>query len=95
MYKFVFTRGNEEVERPRTTSFVDVSEILGRDKIRDNLVSILLDKGSEEERKPHVISLVGMSGIGKATLTHQVYNYRLVNANFDKRIWVCVSKLFD
>ena len=34
MYKFVFTRRNEEVERPRTTSFVDVSEILGRDKIR-------------------------------------------------------------
>ena len=58
-------------------------------------MSILLGKGSEEERKPHVISLVGMSGIGKTTLTQLVYNYRLVKANFDKRIWVCVSKPFD
>ncbi|KAL4607040.1 hypothetical protein ACB092_09G146900 [Castanea dentata] len=95
MYKFVLIRGNEEVERPRTTSFVDVSEILGRDKIRDNLVSILLGKGSEEERIPHVISLVGMGGIGKTTLAQLVYNHRLVQANFDKRIWVCVSKPFD
>jgi len=54
MYKFVFTRGNEEVERPRTTSFVDVSEILGRDKIRDNLVSILL--GRVVKKKENLMS---------------------------------------
>ena len=53
-------------ERPPTTSFVDESDIIGRDKYRDDLVSNLLGKGSQEERNPHVISLVGMGGIGKS-----------------------------
>uniref|UniRef100_A0A2N9GZ06 Rx N-terminal domain-containing protein n=1 Tax=Fagus sylvatica TaxID=28930 RepID=A0A2N9GZ06_FAGSY len=63
MYGFDLTRAIGEVERPKTTSFVDVSEIRGRDEVRDKLVSILLGKGNEEERTlhPHVISLVGQS----------------------------------
>jgi hypothetical protein len=92
------TKGNnsEVVERPKTTSFVDVSEICGRDKVRDYLVSILLGKkGSEEEKSPYVISLVGMGGIGKTTLAQLAYNDPKVKAHFEKRIWVCVSEPFD
>jgi signal recognition particle GTPase len=71
------TRGNasEVVARPITTSFVDVSDICGRDNVRDDLVNILLGKGSEEERSPYVISLVGMGGIGKTTLAQLAYNH--------------------
>ena len=39
-------------DRPRTTSFVDESDIIGRDKYKDDLVSNLLGKGSQEERNP-------------------------------------------
>ncbi|XP_065630634.1 uncharacterized protein LOC112003711 isoform X1 [Quercus suber] len=55
---FELTRGIEEVERPKTTSFVDVSEIQSHDKAKDDLVRILLGRCSEEEGNPYMISLV-------------------------------------
>uniref|UniRef100_A0A2N9HTE0 NB-ARC domain-containing protein n=1 Tax=Fagus sylvatica TaxID=28930 RepID=A0A2N9HTE0_FAGSY len=95
MYGFELTGAIEVVERPKTTSFVDVSEICGRDNVKGDLVSILLGKGSEEEGSPHVISLVGMGGIGKTTLAQLAYNDLEVKSHFEKRIWVCVSEPFD
>uniref|UniRef100_A0A7N2L7N6 Disease resistance protein RGA3 n=2 Tax=Quercus lobata TaxID=97700 RepID=A0A7N2L7N6_QUELO len=96
MYQFVLTSGNEEVVRPPTDSHVDVSNILGRDKVKGDLVSILLGRGNEEERSPHVISLVGMGGVGKTTLAQLAYNDSEVNsAHFEKKMWVCVSDPFN
>ncbi|KAL4636446.1 hypothetical protein ACB092_03G009000 [Castanea dentata] len=98
MYGFESTRGVAQglVERPKTTSFVDVSDICGRDRVMDDLVSILLGKGvKEEEQSPPVFSLVGMGGIGKTSLAQVAYNHDQVKAHFDKRIWVCVSEHFD
>uniref|UniRef100_A0A2N9GSB9 Integrase catalytic domain-containing protein n=2 Tax=Fagus sylvatica TaxID=28930 RepID=A0A2N9GSB9_FAGSY len=95
MYGFELTGAIEVVERPKTTSFLDVSEICGRDNVKGDLVSILLGRGSEEEGSPHVISLVGMGGIGKTTLAQLAYNDPEVKSHFEKRIWVCVSEPFD
>ena len=83
------TRDNatEVVKRPITTLFVDVSKICGRDMVRDDLVNILLgNKGSEDERSPYVISLVGMGGIGKTALAQLAYNDHEVKTHFEKRI---------
>ena len=82
-------------DRPRTTSFVDESDIIGRDKYKDDLVSNLLGKGSQEERNPHVISLVGMGDIGKSTFAQLAYNHPEVKAYFPIRMWACVSDIFD
>uniref|UniRef100_A0A7N2L4X5 CC-NBS-LRR protein n=1 Tax=Quercus lobata TaxID=97700 RepID=A0A7N2L4X5_QUELO len=96
VYGFELSRAIEEVaERPKTTSYVDVPDILGRDKVKDDLVSILLGKGTEKEKLPRVISLVGMGGIGKTTLAQLAFNHHEVKDQFEKRIWVCVSKPFD
>ncbi|KAL4636644.1 hypothetical protein ACB092_03G023700 [Castanea dentata] len=82
-------------DRPQTTSYVDVSEILGRDKVKNDLVSILLGRGTEKEKHPYVVSLVGMGGIGKTTLAQLAYNDHEVQAHFEIKVWVCVSIPFD
>ena len=96
MYGFELSKAIEEVvERPKTTSYVDVSDIVGRDKVKDDLVSIILGKGTEKEKCPHVISLVGMGGMGKTTLAQLAFNHHEVKDHFEKKIWVCVSEPFD
>ena len=72
-----------------------MSEICGRDSIKDDLIGMLLGKGSEEESSPHLISLVGMGGIGKMTLAQLAYNDPKVQAHFEIKVWVCVSNPFD
>ncbi|KAE8696417.1 Cc-nbs-lrr resistance protein, putative isoform 1 [Hibiscus syriacus] len=84
-----------EPERPITTSFINPSDIHGRDGDKNMLLNMLLDKNNGEEKGVPVISVVGMGGIGKTTLAQMVYNHDKVKAYFDKRIWICASNPFD
>ncbi|XP_052296727.1 putative disease resistance RPP13-like protein 1 isoform X1 [Citrus sinensis] len=90
--------GNKSSERPRrvqSTSLIDEEEICGRVGEKNELISKLLCESSEQQKGLHIISIVGMGGIGKTTLAQLACNHDEVKRKFDKILWVCVSETFE
>ena len=88
-------KGVEEPKR-QITSFIDEEKVYGRCQETTILVNMLVGENSNAGGSSfHVISIVGMGGIGKTTLAQLVYNHNEVECHFDKRIWICVSDPFD
>ncbi|XP_031283415.1 putative disease resistance protein RGA3 [Pistacia vera] len=79
-------------ERVQSTSFVDVSEIYSQVEDKNTLICMLCES---REQHPHIISIIGMRGIGKTTLAQFASKDNQVINNFDKVMWVCVSEPFD
>ncbi|GLU11491.1 hypothetical protein SLE2022_282320 [Rubroshorea leprosula] len=88
-----------EVSQPGrvgSTSFAVVSKLHGRDGVKKDLIDSLLCGNSDEiESDVKTFSIVGMGGIGKTTLAQLVYNDKAVTEKFEKKIWVCVTAVFD
>ncbi|KAJ6371571.1 hypothetical protein OIU77_001975 [Salix suchowensis] len=70
-----------------TSSLVNESEILGRDKEKEELVNILLTNADDLS----IHAVWGMGGLGKTTLAQLVYNEERVKQQFGLRIWVTGS----
>ncbi|KAJ4972257.1 hypothetical protein NE237_005356 [Protea cynaroides] len=77
-----------------TFSFVDESEISGRDEDKSKIVSRLIESENQDILLS-VLPIVGMGGIGKTTLAKLVHHDEYVTKYFDERAWVHVSRDFD
>ncbi|XP_050241564.1 putative disease resistance protein RGA3 isoform X2 [Quercus robur] len=91
--EFEFDRSiNAIPEVIQTDSSLEDAEIEGMGDHVLKIVDLMLSTTSEQLS---VIPIVGMPGLGKTTLAKLVYNHELVQRNFDKKIWICVSNDFD
>ncbi|XP_073135071.1 putative disease resistance protein RGA4 [Henckelia pumila] len=94
-FKFIpnLSRVSQDFKRITSTSFVDVSEVQGRDGDLKLLMKKLLPPVKEDGIQ--IVSLIGMGGMGKTTLAQLAFNDNIVKDHFDVKIWVCVSHPFD
>ncbi|CAL4888786.1 unnamed protein product [Urochloa decumbens] len=75
-----------------TTSKVSEAGILGRDRERKRVIE-LLSASNDKEGLP-VLPIFGLGGIGKTTLAQLVFNH-IHFKDYDHRVWVYVSQVFD
>ena len=78
-------------KREMTHSYVDVSNIIGRDLEKENILSMLMQPSNDEQENVSVIPIIGIGGMGKTALAKLVFNDERVIEHFDQRMWVCVS----
>ncbi|KAJ1699197.1 hypothetical protein LUZ63_007709 [Rhynchospora breviuscula] len=78
----------------QTSSFVEQSDVIGRDKDRDFIIETLISEKCTS-KDVSVLPIVGMAGIGKTTLAQLVFNDNRVETSFEIRIWVSVGDDFD
>ncbi|XP_027077393.1 disease resistance protein RGA2-like [Coffea arabica] len=74
--------------RSRQTDSV-VAPMIGRTDDESKIVKMLL---SPSEKVVSCLPITGMGGLGKTTLAKSIYNNKQIDAHFNKKIWVCVSK---
>ncbi|KAE8684738.1 Leucine-rich repeat containing protein isoform 2 [Hibiscus syriacus] len=79
--------------RRETHSFVNSSDVIGRDKDKENIIDHL--KEPSEDGNIPVIPIVGIGGLGKTTLVQLVYNDDRITELFPLKLWICVSEDFD
>ncbi|XP_057781441.1 putative disease resistance protein RGA3 isoform X2 [Salvia miltiorrhiza] len=68
---------------------------IGRDDAVSEIVEMLTNTITTDERAVSIISIVGMGGLGKTTLTRKVFNHLKDENQFGLHIWVHVSRNFD
>lgn len=81
-------------ERMPKTSLVDECYVYGREMDKEAILELLL-KAEVSDNTICMIPIVGMGGIGKATLAQLFFSNSRVNECFDLTVWICVSQEFN
>ncbi|XVF83090.1 hypothetical protein PTKIN_Ptkin16aG0104700 [Pterospermum kingtungense] len=82
-----------QIESRETHSFVRIEEVIGREDDRNEMIKLLLETSLEGNLR--VVPIVGIGGLGKTTLAQMVFNDEKVRAQFELKMWVCVSDRFE
>ncbi|XP_058114708.1 disease resistance RPP8-like protein 3 [Magnolia sinica] len=76
-----------------SSPLIQEPDLVGFEKDLEILVAVLTKELWRWRRC--VVSLVGMGGLGKTTLTKKVYNDIRVKTHFDCRAWISISQHYD
>ncbi|XP_039166525.1 putative disease resistance RPP13-like protein 1 isoform X3 [Eucalyptus grandis] len=83
------------ISRRDPTSSLPEPRFFGREKEEMEILELLIREVKNYDATLSIVPIVGMGGIGKTALTQWLYNNAKVNSYFEKRVWVCVSDVFD
>jgi GTPase SAR1 family protein len=86
--------GSSSVLRVRKSSHLLEPNIVGKEIIHAcrKMVDLVLE---HKGRKLYKLAIVGTGGVGKTTLAQKIYNDRKIKGSFNKKAWVCVSKVYS
>jgi hypothetical protein len=79
--------------REMSHSFVQASDVIGRDHDKENIIQHLMHASSDGQNLS-VIPVVGIGGLGKTVLAKHVFNDARVINHFEFKCWICVSEEF-